>query len=64
LAERATPADWRWLAAERDGEALEAPVRLLFASEPVRFALGIATAEARFVVRGDTAGAIAWTRTE
>lgn len=60
LAERPIPPDWRWEAVERDGNALEAPYRLLFANEPVRFNIRIGAADRRFVVRGSSVGAVDW----
>lgn len=60
LAERPIPQGWRWEAVERDGNALEAPYRLLFANESVRFSIRIATAERRFIVRGNSVGAVDW----
>lgn len=60
FAERPIPNDWRWDAVERDGNALEAPYRLRFGNEPVRFSIRIATADRRFVVRGNSVGAVDW----
>lgn len=59
-AERPIPEDWRWHAVERDGNALEAPYRLIFGNEPVHFNIRIATADRRFVVRGNSVGAVDW----
>ncbi|HET6720790.1 MAG TPA: prepilin-type N-terminal cleavage/methylation domain-containing protein [Rhodocyclaceae bacterium] len=60
FAERSIPDDWRWDAVERDGNALEAPHRLLFGNEPVRFSIRIAAADRRYVVRGNSVGAVDW----
>lgn len=60
FAERSLPRDWRWVAVRRDGEAVEAPFRLLFGNEPVRFTIQIATQGGQFVVRGNSLGAVDW----
>lgn len=60
FAERPIPKDWRWDAVERDGNPLEAPYQLLFGNEPVRFNIRIAAADRRFVVRGNSVGAVDW----
>lgn len=61
FAERSLPRDWRWVAVRRDGEPVEAPYRLLFGNEPVRFTIQIATHGGQFVVRGNSLGAVDWT---
>lgn len=60
LAERSLSGDWRWLAASRDGTLLEAPFRLHFGSEPVRFEIRLAAGGTAYTLRGDSAGSVTW----
>lgn len=60
LAERLVPPDWRWQAAQRDGEILAAPYRLVFANEPVSFEIRLASAEKRYLVSGNSLGSVDW----
>lgn len=60
FAERTLPGEWRWVAASRDGVALEAPYRLHFGSEPVRFNMQLAAGAELFTVRGNSSGAVDW----
>lgn len=60
LAERALPGDWRWKGVWRDGEALDAPYRVLFGNEPVKFSIQIATHDRQVLVRGNSLGAVDW----
>ena len=60
LAERSLPGDWRWKGVWRDGEVLDAPYRVLFGNEPVKFAIQIATHDRQFLVRGNSLGAVNW----
>jgi len=60
LAERSLPGDWRWKGVWRDGEALDAPYRVLFGNEPVKFTIQIATHDRQVLVRGNSLGAVDW----
>jgi prepilin-type N-terminal cleavage/methylation domain-containing protein len=60
FAERSLPNEWRWESVLRDGYAIEAPYRLFFGNEPVKFSILIATRDGRFVVSGNSLGVVDW----
>ena len=60
FAERAVPRNWAWEEIQRDGDRISAPYRLIFGTEPVRFSIQIASGDQRFVVVGNSLGAVDW----
>lgn len=60
FAERSLPKELRWESVRRDGYVIEAPYRLLFGNEPAKFSIVIASRDRRFVVSGNSLGAVDW----
>ena len=58
--ERAVPQDWRWESVTRDGDPMTVPFWLILSNEPVSFAIKVAGTNQRYIVRGNSVGAVEW----
>ena len=58
--ETAVPDGWKWDLVQQDGQKIEAPYRLIFTNEPLRFSISLSGPKEGFLISGNSVGAIEW----